>query len=286
MRKSFCLPVFFTTLWIVGSLLAGEVEESEKIEKTFRFENPNGKNQLVVDNVFGSISVTGYDGEEVEMRATKTIPARSAQRTERVGEEVYLDIIQEDDFVELYVDGPFRDHQRRSGSRSSWRRRNDSVRFDFELRVPRATDLILKTVNDGEVMVKGIDGNYEVENVNGGIVMEAIGGSGDVYAVNGDVTVYFRKNPETDCRFGTLNGELRLYFHPNLSAAFQLKTFNGEVYSDFDATYLPHKLNSTVERNGKTVYKTGRTTGVQVGTGGPEILLDGFNGDMFILRKK
>ena len=115
--------------------------------------------------------------------------------------------------------------------------------------------------------------------------MEAIGGSGDVYTVNGDVSVGFTKNPSNDCRFGTLNGELRLYFLPRLSADFLLETFNGEIYSDFTMESLAHKRTVDIERNGKTVYKTEKGMRVRAGKGGPQIHLDGFNGDMFILEK-
>jgi hypothetical protein len=145
----------------------------------------------------------------------------------------------------------------------------------------------LSTVNDGEIVVKNIDGDYDVHNVNGGIDMEKIGGSGEVYALNGDVTIDFVKNPSKNSRFGSLNGEVRLYFRPNLSADFYLKTFNGEIFSDFPVSYLPLRAETLSEKKrGRYVYKVNRQTAVRAGDGGPEIELDGFNGDMFILEKR
>ena len=115
--------------------------------------------------------------------------------------------------------------------------------------------------------------------------MRNISGSGKAYALNKDLNLTFSENPIKDCSFGSLNGDVRVYFNHPLSADFQLKTFNGEVYSDFAVTYLPHHSVTTIEADGKKVYKTGRTMGVRVGSGGPEIMLDGFNGDIFILKK-
>ena len=276
-------------LLIAGSILARDVEKVDKIDRTLRFKNPKGKNLLVVDNVFGSIKVTGYDGDDVIVKVDKIIRARSEDKIEDAREEVYLDITEEDDMIELYVDGPFRDHSGRRRSRR-WRGFRHSgweVHFEFEIKVPKNTHLEVSTVNDGELFVIGIDGDYDVHNVNGGIEMDKIGGSGEVYTVNGDVTVDFTKNPNNNCRFGSLNGEVKLYFLPKLAADFRLKTFNGEIFSDFPVESIPVKAKVVKEnKKGKYVYKTGRTTMVRTGKGGPEIELDGFNGDMFILEKK
>ena len=266
--------------------LAGITKATEKTEKRFRFSNPRAENVIVVDNVFGSISVSGTGGNEVIVTMEKTIEARSETSREAAQEEVYVDIIEEDDYIELYVDGPFRDGHRRSRRFREWRSRHYEVHYNFELRIPRNTEIVLKTVNDGEIFVNDIEGDYEIHNVNGGIRMKTVGGSGEVYAVNGDVSVDFAKNPERDCRFGTLNGELRLYFLPRLAADFKLKTFNGEIFSDFEVEYQPYQQTTDVERNGRTVYKTDKSMCVRVGRGGPRILLDGFNGDMYILERK
>lgn len=277
---------FIAVLMIGVFTVAGAVEKTEKIEKSFRFKDAGGENLLIVDNVWGDISVTGAKGQNIEMTVYKKIEASTSQSLEEAREEVYLDIAEEDDVIELYVDGPFRDSGRRSRGRRGWERRHYEVRYDFDLRVPAGVRLELSTVNDGEITVTDFEGDYDIHNVNGGIELEKMDGSGEVYAVNGDVTIDFMKNPREDCRFGTLNGELRLYFQPSLSADFQLKTFNGEIFSDFPVTYLPAKPETSVKKKGKYVYKTGQTMGVRAGKGGPEILLDGFNGDMFILDKK
>ncbi|MFH1940509.1 MAG: hypothetical protein ABIL68_00265 [bacterium] len=287
MRRSLFLIVVVVAMYHATNAFSADVVKTEKIEKTFRFKDPKGKNLLVVDNVFGSIEVTGYNGEDVVVKAEKIIRAKSDRKVEEAQEEVYLDIAEEDDLIELYVDGPFRDHNGRGRSRS-WRgfeRSGWEVCFNFQIKVPVGTHLEISTVNDGEISVTKIDGDYEIHNVNGGIMMDEIGGSGDVYTVNGDVTVDFTKNPEGESRFGSLNGEVRLYFQPKLSADFYLKTFNGQVFSDFEVTYLAPKVTTMNEKNGKRVYKSGHLCGVRAGSGGPEIKLDGFNGDMFILRK-
>ena len=265
--------------------LSKEIENNEEIKKTLRFSDPKAEKQLVVDNVFGSITVVGIKGDEVKLNVHKTTTAKSEKKFARAQQEIRLEITEEDNLIDLYIDGPFR-CKNGSVNFRGWRHYGYEVSYDFELQVPFETEITLKTVNDGEISVKKIKGNYTVDNVNGGIKMHELEGSGHVYAVNGDVTVEFNKNPEKNCYFGSLNGEVKIYFQSPLSADFRLKTFNGDVYSDFPVTHLPQKKPFKLEkRNGKKVYKCDKTYGVRAGDGGPEIELDGFNGDIHIYKQ-
>ncbi len=251
------------------------------------FKNPGAEKTIIVDNVFGSVNVTGYDGDEIYLSVRKKIAARSENKIEIAGEKVKLDITEEDDMIEFFVDGPFRHHHNRdSVSWFGYRGTGYVVYFDFELKIPRETRIEVKTVNDGDITIKNVAGDYIINNVNGNINMEKISGSGDVYTVNGSVLIDFKKNPRADCRFGSLNGEVKLYFMPKLDADFQLKTFNGAFFSDFQVSYLPTNAKISSEGKHKKTYKIDKTTNVRIGNGGPAIDLDGFNGDMYILSKE
>ncbi len=261
------------------------VEKKETIHKTLSFRAETEQPWLIVDNIWGSITISGYKGSDIQLLVNKTIQARSQKQLQYALEEVTLDITQEDDLVEFYVNGPFRNHEQENRNKY-WNRRHYRVIYDFELKVPFSTSLDIKTVMDGDITVRKVKGDFKVNNVNSGIDMKDLQGSGEVYAVNGDVTLYFKENPQTDCCFGSLNGEVKLYFPPPLSADFYLKTFNGEVFSDFPVHYLPAEHFNKVEKNGKTVYKAGHWCSVRAGKGGPKIRLKGFNGDMFILKNR
>ena len=71
----------------------------------------------------------------------------------------------------------------------------------------------------------------------------------------------------------------------NFSADLLIKTFNGDVYTDFQVTYLPHQIIEKKKKGKKFVYKTGKRTKVRVGDGGPVVELDGFNGDINLIKK-
>jgi DUF4097 and DUF4098 domain-containing protein YvlB len=259
-------------------------EKKEEITKTLKFQNPSQPKDLQVDNIFGSIVVTGYNGTEVKLIAHKTIQARTEGRIEKAQQDVTLDITEEGNIIDIYVDGPFRcRHKNDQGGRhdSGYR-----VHYDFEIKAPRKTNIFLKTVTDGDIEVNGIQGEFEVKNVNGEITMTDLAGSGKAHTVNGEVKLVFSKNPDSDCSFKTINGDIEITFVNNLAADFQLKTFNGDAYSDFAISYLPTVSSSSVEcKDGKYIYKSNRYASIRVGSGGPEIQMDTLNGDILIKKK-
>src|SRR5262245_17638440 len=167
-------------------------KEQETIRKSFAL-TPAGERSLEVDNVFGSIEVVGTSTEQIQLVANKAIHARSQAEVERAKKEVTLEITQEGNRVRLYVNGPFRCHNRGSDC-CNGEGRNYEVDYDFKLQVPQRINLDLKTVNGGSVRVQHVRGNYAVDNVNGPIDMEEIAGSGQARTVNGHVKVTFVDN--------------------------------------------------------------------------------------------
>lgn len=291
MKKLIVLSVVLGFVLCWQTVLAADVERTETIEKTLRFGGPDGSaatdgdRLVIVDNIFGSIEVKGYKGDDIRVTVRKTIKAKSDKKAAEAEEEVTLDIFEEDDVIELYVDGPFREKNKRGCNWKGYKREGYKVIYDFELEIPKGCAVELTTVSEGDVVVRSVEGDFDVDNVNGGIEMKGLRGSGDVYTVNGRVNIEFDKNPKKDCSVGTINGDVRLYFQPGLSADFYLKTMNGEVFTDFEVDALPGKTETTHDRNGKNVYMIARMSGIRAGKGGPEIEMNTLNGDMFILSR-
>ncbi|HEV8383889.1 MAG TPA: hypothetical protein VGQ11_03380, partial [Candidatus Acidoferrales bacterium] len=90
-------------------------QEQETIRKTFSMSAAGKNKSLEVDNVFGSIEVTGGPSNEVQLVVNKTIRAESKAKLEKARKEVTLDITQEGDALEFYVNGPFRCQCRNCG---------------------------------------------------------------------------------------------------------------------------------------------------------------------------
>jgi len=258
-----------------------KVEEKETIEKTLAFQDPKKPKEVIVDNIFGAIEVEGYSGQEVRLTAHKTIKAKTKDKIQKARQEVTLDITEDENTIDLYVNGPFRCQNRKGG----WRDPGYRVHYEFKLKVPHKTDVVLRTVTDGDICVTDIEGDFDINNVNGKIEMTGMAGSGTAHTVNGRVRIQFSKNPTTDCSFKTINGDIDVDFTKGLSADFRLKTFNGDACSDFPIDYLPARSAEKGRKDGKYIYKSDRFIGVRIDKGGPEIKMDTLNGDLLINKR-
>src|SRR5260370_2327755 len=210
--------------------------EQEKIEKTFTMPAGAGRRTLEIDNVWGSIEVVGTASDKVQLTVNKSIRAESKGKIEQARKDVTLDITQQADALKLYVNGPFRcDCHDCSRSREF---EGYIVKMDFQVQVPRDIDIKVKTVNQGRVSVRDINGSFLVRNVNGDIQIRNIAGSGTAHTVNGPVKVSFRQNPREASSFERVNASIELQCAPDLSADFRFKTFNGGISSGFPVSAL------------------------------------------------
>jgi hypothetical protein len=256
--------------------------EQEKIEKSFAMPAGAGRRTLEIDNVWGSIEVVGTASDQVQLTVNKSIRAESKAKIEQARKDVTLDITQQADALKLYVNGPFRCNCHDCG-----RSRDDEgyvVKMDFQVQAPRDIDIKVKTVNQGHVSVRDINGSFLVRNVNGDIQIHNIAGSGSARTVNGPVKVSFRQNPREASDFNTVNGNIELAFARDLSADFKFKTFNGGIYSDFPVTALPVQGMQQERRGTKVIFRADRYTGARINAGGPQIKVENLNGDIRILE--
>lgn len=264
--------------------------KTEDIRKTLKFADPSKPGEVAVDNVFGPVTVEGYAGAEVVLEARRIVYARDEARARKAEEEVSLDIGGQGNTIELYVDGPFREDDREGRSRDIHMRRDPGykVYYGFTLKVPTKTSLVVSTVTDGDVEVRGVEGAFDVRNVNGRVRIVDAAAAGDARTVNGGVTVVFRREPGGACRFETVNGDVEVGFPGTPSADFRIKTVHGEAYSDFDVTALPKAppvREERREKGGKYVYRSDGSYGIRAGKGGPEIRLETLTGDILIAKR-
>jgi hypothetical protein len=247
---------------------------------------PGGRT-LDVRNINGFIHIEGTNDGAVQMSIRKVIRAATRDDLAEAERDVRLDFREGGPRVEATVTDrsghvcgePWNDR----GSRRD--RVHYEVRFDFTIRVPRTAALRLCTINGGEVIVNGTQGDFDVDNVNGLIDMRQVAGSGSAHTVNGPVRVTFTANPKQASSFKTVNGNVEVLFLEGLSADFAMKTFNGGLFTDFDAQPLAGPVTASGERrNGRFVYRANEFTRVRVGNGGPEITFETLNGNVHVRR--
>jgi len=261
---------------------AYRLEKRDTITQVFKFSAAERARTVKIDNVFGSITVSGTGTGEVRLEARKLVRADSQDALQKAERDVTLKMAEKDNQVDIYVDGPFRC---RDGS-DRWAGHDYIVAYDFTVQVPERTSLVLKTVNDGDILVSNVRGEFTVSNVNGHIELQGIAGPVSGKTVNGRIRAAFSENPAAACSFTTVNGDLEARFPAGLAAEFQLKTLNGGIFSDFPVSYLPATPGTASREKGRYVYRSRSFQGVRVGQGGPEIRMETLNGDIMIAGDK
>jgi len=273
-----------------GSALAQSrfgFQQQDTVRRTLQFSSGVART-LEVDNIDGSIRVTGYDGANVEVSVNRAIRAESPERLEAAKRDVQLEITDSADIVRLYVNHPGRcNRDRNSDDSSCFSSTNESYRvnFDFDIRVPRDAAIRLRTINGGDINVQNVAGDFDVDNINGSVEMLEMSGSGKAHALNGRMKVTFASNPRNASSFSSLNGSIDVAFQPGLSADLRFKTFNGSVFSDFPVEAQPADFAAGPARVGQIFQKNQFQSG-RVGRGGPELTFDGFNGTIRITQAR
>lgn len=288
MTKQF-LPILAALATLALPAGASHRDNDEKKHSTRTLRDslaPTTPCRLVVDNLYGDITVRGGGSETISVVATETVWAESEAAAARASDEVELEIGYYDGAADVFVDGPFRDPD----DRSQWARRHRdpgyTVVYDLEIRVPQDCDLDVRTINQGEVEVSGVRGELEVGNVNGGIRFERVTAlGGEVNTVNGSILATFETGPSADLSFTTVNGRIELSFPPDLSADLRLETMWGEMWTEFELEALPALPPTRRQEDGRTVIEVGKGVGLRIGRGGPEIAMKTLNGDLLIRKE-
>jgi hypothetical protein len=142
----------------------------------------------------------------------------------------------------------------------------------YEIFVPQATDLTLKTHNGG-INISDVRGRLAFEGVNGGVRLKRVAGEINGRTVNGGIDVELA-GVGSDARqmeLSTVNGGVTVAMPSNYSARVQTETGMGGVESDFPLP--PNMGNSRSRRMDFTI-----------GSGGPPIHITTGNGSIRLKR--
>ena len=143
----------------------------------------------------------------------------------------------------------------------------------------------ITTVNEGDILVRGVKGALQVNNVNGVITVEGAAASTEVHTINGDVHIDYDRNPVEACRYYTLNGNINATFRPGLKADLFFKSFHGDLFTDINDIEVGPQLLKKEKRSedGQGVaYKIDAQRKILVGGGGQELHFETFNGNVYI----
>jgi len=261
----------------LASTVRADVVDTRELNETIPV-SANEPLVVIVKNIIGPIHVTGHDANRVEMHATETVRGDLQADIDRARAEMQLRTETEPGRVAFRVRNIDGDSGRRN---SNWD--NYSIAYDIELRVPRGATLEISTVNDGDVTVEDVNGEFDLKNVNGAVRLVRAGGGGSIHTVNGDVDASFARSPSEATSFHTVNGEVDVTFPANLSAELAFHTLQGDVFTDFDVESLSAPPEVRRDR-GRYVMNTNHNSAFRVGTGGERHTFNTLNGDILVRK--
>jgi hypothetical protein len=287
--KSFLIPALVGLVLSCAQSSATAQEFKEHISKEFTVSKaPNSS--LAIYNINGFIKVEGYSGDKVVLEIDKSITAKNNQDLETGKKEFQLQIEQQGDSIIAYIAEPFDSRPRQNRRNNRWNNDRD-VDYDFVLnftvKVPNRMNLVVSTVNGGNVTVKDVEGALKARNVNGAIALTNVKGTTDAHTINGNVDIDYIANPPENSSYYTLNGDIKVSYPANLSADLQFKTFQGKFFTDFPNTeVLPVQAVKTTQQTGNgTVYKLNKNTAIRIGNGGKTFKFETFNGSIYIKKQ-
>lgn len=273
---------------------------TEKITKEFAFEKKSEANALMIANINGNIKVQAYDGDKILVEITKTIKAKTAERLETGKTEIQLGVVDLADTIILYINSPC-NHFEKSNPRSrhshmgskwgySWMQHGRDCHesygysMDFTVKIPAAVNILVSTINDGDIEVENIKGAVTANNINGSIHLHNLMREANASTINGDLNVDYAKNPQRDCRFYSLNGDINALFQKGLAASMSFESFNGSFYTNVDRLETLPALVEKKNHNEGVKYKVNNNR-FKIGSGGAYLDFETFNGNVYLKEK-
>ena len=181
------------------AVLVYGIVTTKEIRKTFEI---NDDTELVISNINGSVKITGWDKDFVDVLVTK----KTSHGSEML-EKVDIVMIQKKDII----------------IETKHLSKNPKVSVNYELRVPKS--ILLKSIrnSNGSINIKNTGSVKIVHTSNGSINIEKCKGQIDADTSNGSITV---EGIEGSVIANTSNGKIRL---ENITGFADAKTSNGSI---------------------------------------------------------
>jgi hypothetical protein len=226
--------ILLPALLLTGCIYA-DFGPSERFRDSFHYSydlQPGGRVSL--ENSNGSIEISGWDQNKVEVDGEKYASTEAALR------EVKVDIRNQPDLVDIRTVRP---------SSSSFFS-NSGARY--VIHVPRTAHLDWIKSTNGRIDVHDLDagarlrtsngkirgdhirGGVEAQTSNGGIDLRDIEGGATLQTTNGPIALAMTHPPAANIRAETSNGSITLRLPPDTAARLEASTSNAGIVTDFD----------------------------------------------------
>jgi DUF4097 and DUF4098 domain-containing protein YvlB len=220
MRQKLLLPALGAGLLCLTACDFTDLGEMDRFNRDFHYSYPLGANgKLSVETFNGSVEVSGWDQNTVDISGTKYGP------TQRAADDLKVNIDNSRDAVSIRV------------LRPSERRNNQGARF--VIKVPRSALLDRITTSNGAIRTTGGSGPVRFRTSNGPIHVAGLRGSLDAQTSNGAVELL---DVDGDVVAHTSNGHIRA---ERLNGTLEATTSNSGVHAELIRSDRPIRVETS-----------------------------------------
>lgn len=252
-------------LLLLGLVISGALKAQTRL--TIPLQRPGQPYNLDVHIGNGSVRVSGYDGQAIEvMISGDPVDEKNQQVSSTLAQNIVAD---------------------QDGNRIIIHELHPGKLVNLELKIPRRLILLkLATVHGGIIEASGISGQIEASNVSGGIKLSDVSGSVVATTEHGDLSVSFRTvDPGAPMAFSTLSGDITVTFPAGLKANTRIKCDHGLVSTDFKISAVNNET-SAAKRGAGLRFTADSWRYGKIGGGGPELQFSNTYGNITIHQIK
>lgn len=223
---------------------------SEEFHQTYPI---TADGRIELDNINGSVHISGWDRNEVKVDAVKY-----ADTKERL-EEAKIEIESGHDYVSIRTRYP--DHN----NNWDWGSHNNPASVEYTLTVPRTARLDEIKLINGALDISGVAGEVRASCINGRLEARDLAGRAKLSTINGRMDAHFAQLSGQDIELNSVNGSVELTIPSDSNAEVEASTVSGGISNDFGLHVNHHRF-------------VGHDLRGEIGTGGAHIRLSDVNG--------
>ncbi len=202
---------------------AGDDDSSGSTARV-KFSDPAKPGTLKLSLPWAEARITATEGNEVVVTSSLDQKGRKEVDHEgfrRLDEDVTFDLSEKDNIATITIAGD-----------NPWTANGT----EFDIKVPRNTNLILRTEAGGDI---------DSSSMNGDVVLRDLSSSAVVNTMNGEISATFKHAPAKPVSLSSMNGEIDLRLPGDTKANLRMRTHNGSIRTNFAEGVLQAKTEKT-----------------------------------------
>ncbi len=269
---SFVIPIIVTTKPVVAQ------NDNDKL--VVALTNPGQPGSLKVDLLNGSIKVSAHSGKDVIIGYSGRGNDQNKSHQNSFRNDASAAGLRRLPNNNIGLEA------REENNRITVKTSSFNHDIDLDIRVPRDFSVKLSTLNNGKIIVEGVNGEMEISNLNDDIRLTDVSGSVVANTLNGDLQVSLKKiTSNVPMAFSSMNGKIDVALPASAKFSTKMKADNGEIFSDFEMNFNKGDKEMAKVGGNKNV-KLDKWLYGSVNGGGPEFMFKNFNGNIYIRKIK